>query len=152
MDDLKSKHQTTIDAQGDIIAGSIWVCGAAEITAQGGLTAEKLYFWSEAAQVAHDMRVTAAGNVSIDEMAITYSDFYLASTGGNIEVDAYYVYITGISGQFAIEAPAGLRDSALRRRLQPIRADAGAHSPVTGQLRASTRAGTSTFPRTARST
>ena len=35
LDDLVSKHQTTIDASGDIIAGSTWVCGAAEMTAQG---------------------------------------------------------------------------------------------------------------------
>ena len=84
-----SKHQTTIDASGDIIAGSTWVCGAAEMTAQGVFTAEKLHFRREYAQVDHDLRIIVAGDVSIGELIVDYGDFYLGSTGGNIDVDAY---------------------------------------------------------------
>ena len=107
LDDLVSKHQTTIDVSGDIIAGSVWVCGAAEMTAQGVFTAEKLHFRREYAQVDHDLRLTVAGDVSIGELIVDYGDFYLESTGGNIDVDAYSVHIFATGGQFALEAPQG---------------------------------------------
>ena len=107
LDDLVSKHQTTIDASGDIIAGSTWVCGAAEMTAQGVFTAEKLHFRREYAQVDHDLRIIVAGDVSIGELIVDYGDFYLESTGGNIDVDAYSVHIFATGGQFALEAPQG---------------------------------------------
>ena len=53
----------------------------------------------------HDLRIIVAGDVSIGELIVDYGDFYLESTGGNIDVDAYSVHIFATGGQFALEAP-----------------------------------------------